>query len=111
MGKNIGKKIGKGVGMVILAAAVGVGVFFGCRMAHDKGYEAGLAVGRAEKDDKIEELAKAVVAKNEVLKVLDGVTAPATVTDANVDGYLKELETAYGEFVTKAQEILDGRIK
>ena len=159
MGKNLGKKIGKGVGVVILAVAVGVGVFFGCRMAHDKGYEAGLAAGRAEKDDKIEELAKAVVAKNQVLKVLDDVAAPATVTDANIDEYLKDLEaaetklremeegeiadllvtykgawddfkvayasrdneliksefekikTAHGEFVTKAQEILDGRIK
>ena len=104
----MGKSIVKIVVILILAAGIGAGVFWGCRTAYEDGYKSGSDAGKAENSEMVGNLADAVVAKNEVLKILESVNAPNTVMDANVDGYLKELDKAEKELRDKNEaEIAD----
>ncbi len=96
----MGKSIGKIIVLLILAAGIGVGVFFGCRAAYEDGHKNGYEAGKAENSEMINVLADAVIAKNEVLKILESIKAPDTVTNNNVDNYLKGL----GEIEAKMRE-------
>ena len=104
----MGKSVGKVIILVVLAAGIGAGVFFGCQAAYKNGYELGHNAGITESESKIDDLAAAVVAKNDVLKILEKIKAPETVTGANVDDYLKQIDAAVAELREKNEvEIAD----
>ena len=87
MGKRLTTKI---FPLIIVFVIIGVGIYYGLKTAHQTGYDAGVAAT----ENRIDNLSNAVVAKNQVINTISQIKAPSTVTNKNVDAYLKDLQTA-----------------